>query len=88
MQKTEDVGLLAAALIGYEKQRDVIDAQIADIRRRLGSRAAGPARTAAPAANKHRISPEGRARIAAAQRRRWAAAKKAPALKTRAAGGE
>jgi hypothetical protein len=34
-------------------------------------------RAAAPAMKKHKISPEGRARIAAAQKKRWAKAKKA-----------
>jgi len=33
-------------------------------------------RTAAPAMKKRKISPEGRARIAAAQKKRWAKAKK------------
>ena len=34
-------------------------------------------RSAAPAMKKHKISPEGLARIAAAQKKRWAKAKKA-----------
>jgi hypothetical protein len=35
-------------------------------------------RAAVPAMKKHKISPEGRARIAAAQKKRWAKAKKGP----------
>lgn len=83
MRKQDDPGILQAALLGYQQQLDEINAKIADLRRRLGGRSA-PASSSrgavspAPRApqKKHRISAEGRARIAAAQRRRWAAAKK------------
>lgn len=77
--KDNDLGILQAALIGYQQQLDDINAKIADLRRRLGSRGSNtPAAGVAPRApqKKHRISAEGRARIAAAQRRRWAATKK------------
>jgi hypothetical protein len=79
MRKDEDPGILQAALLGYQQQLETVNAKIADIRRRLGTRnASAPAMTPArPPQKKHRISAEGRARIAAAQRRRWAAAKKA-----------
>jgi len=75
-----DSSLLEAALIGYQKQKQEIEAAIADIQRRLGSASAatagfGPVKQARRQ-SKHRISAEGRARIAAAQRRRWAAQKK------------
>jgi hypothetical protein len=81
MTRTTDTdnSLLEAALLGYQSQLADIMAKIADIQRRLG----GPlsARTSAPSGTrpnkKHIISAEGRARIAAAQRKRWAAAKKA-----------
>jgi hypothetical protein len=79
MRKDEDSGILQAALLGYQQQLESVNAKIADLRRRLGGRtapAAGMASTRSPQ-KKHRISPEGRARIAAAQRRRWAATKKA-----------
>lgn len=79
MKKENDPGILQAALLGYQQQLEEINAKIADLRRRLGSRGGTtPAAGVAPRApqKKHRISPEGRARIAAAQRRRWAAAKK------------
>ena len=79
MRKSEDAGILHAALVGYQQQLEVVNSKMAEIRRRLGGRtpagsAIAPAR---PPQKKHRISPEGRARIAAAQRKRWAAAKKA-----------
>jgi hypothetical protein len=78
MKKENDPGILQAALLGYQQQLEEINGKIADLRRRLGSRGNTPATGAAPRTQqkKHRISPEGRARIAAAQRRRWAAAKK------------
>lgn len=79
MKRENDPGLLEAALVGYQLQLDEINAKIADLRRRLGGRSTAPTAGVAPRATtqkKHRISAEGRARIAAAQRRRWAAAKK------------
>src|ERR1039457_3375991 len=77
-----DKATLEAALVGYQQHRHQIEEKMADLRRMLGQApAAAPAakraRKAAPAKQKHRMSPEGRARIAAAQRARWAKAKKA-----------
>jgi len=70
---------LRAALAGYEHTKAAIESRITDIRRRLGQEARrNPGllpRQSAPQ-KKHQISPEGRARIAEAQKRRWAAAKK------------
>jgi hypothetical protein len=73
-----DQSLLQAALVGYEQERQRIEAAIADLRRRLGRSGSGRSSgsQAGPAHKKHRISAEGRRRIAEAQRRRWAAAKK------------
>jgi hypothetical protein len=78
MKKSEDPGMLQAALLGYQQQLEEINAKIADLRRRLGTRSnsASGSAPARPPQKKHRISAEGRARIAAAQRRRWATAKK------------
>jgi hypothetical protein len=80
MRRNDDTGILQAALLGYQQQLDEINAKIAELRRRLGGRSSASSGSAAPAPRaqqkKHRISAEGRARIAAAQRRRWAAAKK------------
>jgi hypothetical protein len=82
MKNIANTELLAAALVGYQHQLDEIQSKIAEIRDKLGT---GPvarsAKTAAPVARrkKRRMSAEGRARIAAAQRARWAKAKKAKA---------
>jgi hypothetical protein len=73
---------LAAALVGYQHQLEHIQTKMAEIRAKLGKtpvkRAAAPAAAPAHTAprKKHRMSAEGRARIAAAQRARWAKAKK------------
>jgi peptidoglycan hydrolase CwlO-like protein len=77
-----DKATLEAALVGYQQQLQQIEAKMAELRRLLGdSPAAAPAakrvRKAAPGKQKHRMSAEGRARIAAAQRARWAKARKA-----------
>jgi hypothetical protein len=69
-----DHDLLAMALVGYEEQKARIDAAIADIRARLEHNPDGQ-----PASKKRTMSVAGRRRIAAAQRRRWAAVKKAKA---------
>ena len=74
-----DKATLEAALIGYSQQLQQIEAKMTEIRRRLkGSAGAAPvkrAATAKPARQKHQMSAEGRARIAAAQRARWAKVK-------------
>jgi hypothetical protein len=91
--------LLAAALIGLERQRDSISKKMAALRERLGIRGRG-ARLfsvadavspdgAAPPRKRRRMSASARRRIAAGQRKRWAAlkqgsvAKAAPAKKKR-----
>jgi hypothetical protein len=79
MRKDDDPEILQAALLGYQQQLQTINARIAELKRHLGGRSAAPARNAhdpRAAQKKHRISAEGRARIAAAQRKRWAATKK------------
>jgi hypothetical protein len=79
-----DSGTLQAALAGYQQQLEHIEAKMAEVRRQLRAGAAtaksaasaktAPA-TAARRPRKHRMSAEGRARIAAAQRARWAKVK-------------
>jgi hypothetical protein len=59
--------ILQAALSGLEAQRERIDGQISELRRLLGTNQATVA--------KRPMSAAGRARIAAAQRKRWAEAK-------------
>jgi hypothetical protein len=80
MVRTKDISLLEAALVGYEAQLAKITVAIADLQKRLGKRGNGHAPGAflkAPTVHpKHLISAAGRARIAEAQRKRWAAVKK------------
>jgi hypothetical protein len=69
--KTE---IVTAAIAGFEQQKKRIDAQIAELRQMLSP---GAADGAAPAPNRRRrMSAAARARIATAQRKRWAAAGK------------
>ena len=81
--------LLEAALEGLTAQRDRIAGQIAQLQAMMGKRSPGrpkswvssgsPKEAATPKARKPRrkMSAEARERIAAAQRKRWAAARKA-----------
>ena len=74
-----DKATLEAALIGYRQQLQQIEAKMTEIRRMLGGAAAVAPVKRAPAAStgkqKHHMSAEGRARIAEAQRARWAKVK-------------
>jgi hypothetical protein len=83
-----DTTMLEMAIVGYQSHLESISAKIADIKAQLGQRGPGrPKATAAAATGKahavpqkrRTISKAGRARIAAAQRARWAAQKKGPA---------
>jgi hypothetical protein len=67
-----DRATLQAALVGYQQQLDEIHTKMTELRRRLGRAPAAAAVAAAPGVRKHRMSAAGRARIAAAQRARWA----------------
>jgi hypothetical protein len=81
-----DTSTLRAALAGYQQQLEHIESKMAEVRRQLRT-AAPTAKSAASAKvapergargpKKHRMSAEGRARIAAAQRARWAKIKRA-----------
>ncbi len=82
MSLSLDKATLEAALVGYQQHLQQIEEKMADLRRMLkqtsaAAPAAKRARKAAPKKQKHRMSAEGRARIAAAQRARWAKTKKA-----------
>lgn len=59
------------ALLGYQAEREKINAQIAGIQAQLEGKRA-PAAAAASANGKRVLSAAARARIAAAQRKRWA----------------
>ena len=79
MAVTLDSATLQAALVGYQRQLEEIQAKMSELRRRLGTRTNGSIAVKTVRTQprrKHRMSAEGRARIAAAQRARWAKAKK------------
>jgi hypothetical protein len=84
-QPRVDSTILEMAIVGYQSEVEKISAKIADIKAQLGQRGPGrPKATAAAATGtdhagpqkRRTISKAGRARIAAAQRARWAAQKK------------
>jgi hypothetical protein len=90
-----DSSILGAALIGYQHERDEIDAKMAEIRRQIGGQAPGGSAPEGEAPTKRVVGAAARKRMAAAQRKRWAELKKAkeapaPAKKRRlsAAGRE
>ena len=72
---------LAMALVGYEAQRAKITEAIREIQAQLGHRGPGRPKAAADGAapSKRTLSVAARRRIAAAQRKRWAAIRKAKA---------
>ena len=91
-----DEGLLAMALVGYEKEKARVEGVVAEIRAKLSRRVAGRVEAEAIGAEqagyrqKRRLSAAARRRIAMAQKKRWAAVRKAkaskPARKLSAAG--
>jgi hypothetical protein len=80
-----DNDILAAALEGFEAQKKHLDAQIAEIRQLLTGGGAGPAATPEPGRKRRKMSAAGRKRIAEAQRKRWAQAKKQSGAASQAA---
>jgi hypothetical protein len=85
-----DNTILEMAIVGYQNQLEKLSAKIAAIKAQLGQR--GPGRPKATATGtdhagpkkRRTISKAGRARIAAAQRARWAAQKQQQAQPVRA----
>ena len=84
-QPKVDATILEMAIVGYQSEVEKISAKIADIKAQLGQVGPGrPKATAAAATGTDHAGPQkrrtitkaGRARIAAAQRARWAALKK------------
>jgi hypothetical protein len=74
--------IILAAIEGLESQKAQIDAQIAELRQIVSSRPVAAAVSPKPAKTKRRkMSAASRARIAEAQRKRWAASKKPEAAK-------
>jgi hypothetical protein len=79
-----DRDVMNAALIGYEQELERIKGKIVELQRQLGKNTLAAASAVRPrGARKHHVSAEGRARIAAAQRKRWAAAKRQAAMSAR-----
>jgi hypothetical protein len=70
-----DDDTIRAAIRGYEEKIRLIDVQVAQISRRMAGKSVLPVHET-PIQKRHKISAAGRARIAAAQRRRWAEKKK------------
>ena len=83
-----NLSLLAAALDGLELQKQRIDEQIEEVRALLGKSPARRGRPLDTAANsgakrgRGPLSPAARKKIAAAQKRRWAAYRKANGSKS------
>jgi len=71
---SSDPAMLAMALVGYEVEKQKIEEKIREIRARLGGvkAARGASAKAGGAPRKRTLSAAARARIAAAQRKRWA----------------
>lgn len=80
-QPRVDNTILEMAIVGYQSQIEKISAKIADIKAQLGQSGSGRPKAAATGTDhagpqkRRTISKAGRARIAAAQRARWAALK-------------
>ena len=69
--------IIAAAIQGFEVQKQHIDSKIAELRAMLSGGPTEPTVTPEPTKRKRRkLSAAGRARIAEAQRKRWAESKK------------
>jgi hypothetical protein len=77
---THDRDILEAALMGYEHQRQAIDAKIADLKGWLGSPTKGAVvpqdKSVSGPRKKRKVSKEARQKMAEAQKRRWAMVKK------------
>jgi hypothetical protein len=72
-----DREMLEAALAGFQHRLEEIDQRMAEVKAMLGGKAAPAADRDAgtPGRKRRKMSAAARARIAAAQRKRWAAAK-------------
>jgi|SoiMethySBSTD1v2_1073268.scaffolds.fasta_scaffold1156060_1 hypothetical protein len=68
--------ILAAAIEGLEARKKRIDAQIAELRQLMTGGSSEPTATPEPGHKPRKMSAAGRKRIAEAQRKRWAAARK------------
>jgi hypothetical protein len=71
--------IIAAAILGFGAQKQTIDGEIAELKAMLdgGTKPAPAAKPEAPKGKRRKMSAAGRKAIAEAQRKRWAASKKA-----------
>jgi hypothetical protein len=69
--------IISAAIEGFESQKKRIDGQIAELRQMLTGGESGVAATLEPRKGRPKMSAAGRRAIAVAQRKRWAAIRKA-----------
>lgn len=69
--------IITAAIEGFETQKKRIDDQIAELRTLLAGGSSEPAAPAPQKQKRRKMSAAGRKAIAEAQRKRWAASKKA-----------
>jgi hypothetical protein len=77
MRRQIDNSLLEMALVGYQARHDEVLQKMADIKRQMGATPVLGARRTGEKKPKRKMSAAGRKAIAEAQRRRWAASKKA-----------
>jgi hypothetical protein len=85
-RSTQDLATLQMALVGFQIEKDKIEARIRELQSVLkGRRGAAAASGAKPRAARRQLSAAARARIAAAQRKRWAEHRKQKAQATKAA---
>ncbi len=85
----DDLTTLQMALVGYQVERQKIEDKINDLQGRLKGKYAAVSSSAPSGGGtraKRVLSPAARARIAAAQRKRWAEHRKKLAAATKAAG--
>ncbi len=68
--------ILAAAIEGFQAQKQRLDAQIAELRQLLTGGSPEPAATPEPTRKRGKMSAAARQRMVEAQRKRWASAKK------------
>lgn len=81
MARTLTNEIITAAIDGYESQKARIDAKIAELQAMLPGSSVTSDGAGAPArSRRRRMSAAGRARIAAAQKKRWAARRGAEAV--------
>jgi hypothetical protein len=76
MNTTDILSLIDAEIASLKQARALLDSTSADIIKKGPGRPAKSIAAAPKSRKKSKMSPEGRARIAAAQKKRWAAQKK------------